>query len=109
MRKRPELPKTLSRTEAEKLVRGVLEDSSNIVWRNHVYQRMQERYVTDMQVLQVLKSGTCVNEPEWTNERNWKVTLEADTAGDLIRVGAVLDVDRMGFLIIVITVIVCKE
>jgi hypothetical protein len=46
-----------------------------------------------------------VGNPQWTEDRNWKVTLEADTAGDVVRVAAALDVDKMGFLVIVITVI----
>ena len=32
--------------------------------------------------------------------------MEADTAGDRVRVGAAVDVDKMGFMVLVITVVV---
>lgn len=106
MRARPALPTTLTRAEALVRVHEVLTDSAHIVWKDHVYDRMEERGVTDMQVLQVLGRGLLTVDPQWTADRNWKFTMEADTAGEIIRVVVALDVDAMGFLIIIITVIV---
>lgn len=105
LRQRPRLPDTLSREGAEKYVRDVLEDSAHIVWSNHAYVRMRERDISDSQVLQVLKRGLVIANPQWSEERNWKFTMEADTAGEIVRVVLALDVDKMGLLILVITVI----
>jgi hypothetical protein len=102
----PTLPRKLSRDEAAELVRKILEESANVRWMNHVLQRMQERHVTDMQVLQVLKRGEVIADPVFGKERNWEVTMEADTAGERVRVGARIDVDKMGYMVLVITVMV---
>jgi len=106
MRDRPALPKTLNREEAAARVREVLADSAHIVWKSHVYDRMEERGVTDMQVLQVLERGLVTADPQWTADRNWKFTMEADTAGEIVRVAVAIDVDSMGFFVIIITVMV---
>lgn len=103
---RPKLPDSLDREEAAELVRQVVEDSAHIVWKEHAYVQMERRRVTDMQVLQVLGRGEVVSDPEWTEERNWKFSMEADTAGEVVRVVVALDVDKMGHFIVVITVIV---
>lgn len=103
---RPTLPDTLTRAEAAALVRKVLEDSAKLHWKEHVFERMAERDVSDMQVLQVLQRGEVTRDPVFGVERNWELTMEAITAGVRVRVGAALDVDRMGFLVVVITVVV---
>lgn len=103
---RPVLPKSLTRAEAAALIQQVLQDSANLRWKDHVFTRMRERDVTDMQVLQVLRRGEVTRDPKFGEERNWEVTMEAVTAGDLVRVGAAIDVDSMGLLIVVITVVV---
>ncbi|HKT30695.1 DUF4258 domain-containing protein [Dyella sp.] len=102
----PVLPRTLSRDEAKALVREVLEDSARLIWTGHVQERMDERHVTDMQVLQVLRRGQVTQDPVFGDDRNWEIRMEADTAGDRVRVGAAVDVDKMGFMVLVITVVV---
>lgn len=71
-----------------------------------MYNRMEERDITDMQVLQVLSRGEVTTDPKWTEERNWKFSMEADTAGQIVRVVLALDVDKMGHFIVIVTVIV---
>lgn len=103
---RPALPESLSRDQARDLIGQVLQDSANLIWKEHVYERMEQRGVTDMQVLQVLRRGAVTADPVFGRERNWEVRMEADTGGERIRVGAAIDVNGMGFLVVVITVVV---
>lgn len=103
---RPELPRTLTRQEAGDLVRDVIADSGNIVWTSHARQRMEQRDVTDLQVLRVLKRGTVVADPVFGNDRNWEVTFEDISAGETIRVAVAIDVDRMGHVLVIVTVMV---
>ena len=101
----PELPKQLSREDAAKLVAEVLADSANVQWSDHVLERMYERDITDMQVLQVMRRGTVVTDPKFGSYRNWEVSMEAHTAGDHVRVGLAIDANKLGFYVVVITTI----
>ncbi|MGN6480281.1 DUF4258 domain-containing protein [Luteibacter sp.] len=103
---RPQLPKTLTRDEAAALVLGILDDGGKIIWSEHAEQRMDERDVTVRQVIQVLRRGNVTAAPVFTVDRDWKITMEAITAGDNLRVVVAVDVDRMGFMMLVVTVVV---
>ncbi|WP_426664090.1 DUF4258 domain-containing protein [Rhodanobacter aciditrophus] len=102
---RPSLPEAVSREDAATLVREVIEDSARIIWTQHALDRMWDRGISDRQVLQVLRRGEVITDPSLSDDRNWKFTMEADTAGDIVRVVLALDTDRMGNFVVVITVI----
>lgn len=58
----------LSTAQLSKHIRARAKDSANVVFTVHVKQRMLERAVTHMEVLQCLRSGTMRRAPE-ANER----------------------------------------
>lgn len=83
-----------------------LRDSLNrITYTNHAKERMEERKVTALQVMECLKSGV-IEEPAHEDIKgNWKATLVYLVSGDRIKVCAAIVEKRKGDIVIVVTVI----
>jgi len=98
------LPRTLTPDELVVLIRELLDQGGRIVVREHAYVRMEQRDISMRQVRHVLLRGEVIRGPTWSTYQNWTFTMQADTAGQLVTVGAALDIDLMGQTVIVITV-----
>jgi Domain of unknown function (DUF4258) len=61
----------LSAAKAQQRVRELATDTSNLVWTDHIVQRMSERGIDSDAVLRILRTGDVEDEPQ-----------EAEKAGD---------------------------
>lgn len=86
-------------------VRELVAEGGRVSFREHAYERMEERDISTAQVLEVLRRGEAVEEPVYSkNDQNWECLLVADTAGEEIRVKAAIEIERlMGQVVVVIT------
>lgn len=98
------LPRTLTVEELVALVHDLVGQGGRLVATQHAYDRMEERDISMRQVRHVLLRGDVTRGPVWTDRQNWSFTMQADTAGQLVNVGAAIDMDLMGRAVIVITV-----
>jgi len=98
------LPLKLNDANMLKLVREAAQDTSRVFFERHAKQRMRERRITPKLVLNCLRQGV-IDESAHLNIRgDWKCTLRHVTAGEEIRVVAVLERDEQGNWIAVVTV-----
>ncbi len=95
----------LSNNEAETLIKGISQDSSKVVLTTHVRERMCERGVTLKQILQCLSRFRIVEEPHRTPKGNWKLTIEAQSMDDWLKIVLCLDNASDGNYIVIVTVI----
>ncbi len=49
-------------------IRGYAADSENVAFSNHALERMEERDITDVEVIRVLQQGSIAGSP-WVEER----------------------------------------
>lgn len=100
------LPRQLSREKCREWVKELYEQGGRITYRDHAFEKMEGRDITDAQVRQVLKRGDIIDGPTWsTKYDNWEFLMKADTAGDEVRVKAAIEIEQlMGEVIAVITV-----
>lgn len=64
---------------------------------------MRKRRITRVQVLRCLANGKITEGPARGIKGNWKVSVEALSAGDVLRVVAALDQDDRGNYVIIVT------
>lgn len=57
---------------AQKRIREAATESGNIIFGNHALERMEQRGIYDVQVLEILRTGMIVDNPEQTEFREWK-------------------------------------
>ncbi len=94
----------LSRPQALQLIREIAQDSDRVKFVSHAKARMNERGITDMQVLRCLRRGRIIEGPSRSTKGNWEMRMEALSAGDVVTAAIALDHDEDGNMIIVITV-----
>jgi hypothetical protein len=80
-------------------------DDSRVKPVSHAFQRMEERDITFLQVLRVLRRGQLVEGPSLTSGRMWRMKYRGYDAGQDISVVVDLEQDNMGELIVVVTVV----
>lgn len=78
-------------------------DAARVVVLPHANRQMRKRKISPMQMYDVLIKGYVVEHAHRDIKGNWKCTLEARTAGDIVKVSAAL-ADSEGESVIVITV-----
>jgi hypothetical protein len=99
------LPRQLDEKSLKELIKELLAQGGRVNALQHAYDRMEEREISMRQVLHVLGRGGLVDGPTWCSDHaNWKFSMRADTAGQLVQVVAAIDVDLMGQSIRVLTV-----
>lgn len=101
------LPRKLTAEECRNWVRELVAEGGRVTFRPHAFQRMEERDISNAQVMQVLQRGEVTEGPEYsTTYQNWKFRMEANTAGEHVSVVAAIEIQTlMGQSIAVITVI----
>lgn len=102
------LPRTLTREQCLDYVREIVAEGGRITFRNHAFERMEERDISNAQVMQVLRRGDIIDGPTWsTRYSNWEFMMQADAAGEVVNVKAALEVEQlMGRVVAVITAFV---
>ena len=96
----------LSSAKAKKLIAEIIKDSNKILFSPHASKRMKQRKITATQVLCCLKHGHIVEAPyRDIKTADWRLTLETVSAGDIIKVAIAFHKNKMGEVIVVVTVI----
>lgn len=54
----------ITRMRAQELIREYARETGKIIWTDHALERSQERDITDMDALKVLREGEVEGEPE---------------------------------------------
>lgn len=98
------IPLPMNDANMLRLIRDLAQDTQNVFLLPHAKQRMKQRRITLTQIYACLRAGS-IYEPAHTDIRgDWKCTLQHLSAGDDIRVAAVIKCDDQGNWIAVITV-----
>jgi hypothetical protein len=58
---------------AEKMIRDLSQDSANIIWSGHSVERSEERDITYLDALEILRKGMVMSDPlKGKHEGEWK-------------------------------------
>ncbi|MCZ7885841.1 DUF4258 domain-containing protein [Agrobacterium salinitolerans] len=66
---------------AEERIHAVARDSANVIFGDHALQRMDERGIPDVQVLDILRTGYVLKDPEKTEYDEWKCKVVKEIRG----------------------------
>ncbi|MCJ9721136.1 DUF4258 domain-containing protein [Agrobacterium sp. SHOUNA12C] len=66
---------------AETRIHMAAADSANVIFGNHVLERMDERGIPDVQVLDILRTGYVNATPERTENDEWKCKIVKEIRG----------------------------
>ena len=66
---------------AEGRIRKAALASENIIWGKHALDRMEERGITDVQVLEILRNGMVVDLPDKTDLDEWQCKIVKELRG----------------------------
>jgi hypothetical protein len=97
------LPTTLTADDAKSLIAQIVAQGGRVAFKQHAYDRMEERHITEPQVYSVLKTGCVVGKPEWSSYQNWKVTMKGVAIGEPVTVEAAIEEDAFGQSVLVVT------
>jgi uncharacterized protein DUF4258 len=61
----------LTAAVAEKRIKQAAQVTANIIWSNHARQRMEERDISDVDVLRILRTGHVDDPPVRTERDEW--------------------------------------
>lgn len=92
-------PHNLPVERAQRIIRTLAADSSNIVMIHHARQRSGQRRISPRQIQMCCLKGTIAEGPFLNAHGNWQVTLFRHAAGE--RVNCVVAIDWPSRLIIV--------
>ncbi len=100
------IPLQLNDAAALRIIRAVAKESERVFFSEHAVQRMKQRHITRVQVLECLRRGT-ISEPTHQDVHgNWKCNVSWAHAGDQITVAVGIKKDeKTGEFLIVITVL----
>jgi hypothetical protein len=92
-----------SNNDVLRVMREILSaNDGSIIWTFHSLERMQDRGISNTQVLHCLEKGTLAEPPAFNNAKgNWKFTMQHVTAGKEVGVAVALNLEDR---IIIITV-----
>ena len=90
-----------SRQEALARVRDGARNTGNILWTDHVRERMEERDVTGRQALRTIREGNIDGKIVPDGEDEWKLTLKKRDAGRTVHVVVALS-DREELTVITV-------
>jgi hypothetical protein len=94
----------LTPVRARKLIKGIAEDSSRVIFTLHAEKRMCQRKITRTQVLRCLTHGRIVEGPAPSIKGNQELKMEVMSAGEIVTVVAALERDNSGNYAVIITV-----
>lgn len=66
---------------AERMIREAAKDTDRIIWGVHALERMDERGISDVQVLEILRTGMVFDAPEKTENGEWKCKIVKQLRG----------------------------
>jgi hypothetical protein len=66
---------------AEQRIHSIAKDSANIIFSDHATDRMEERGIPDVQVLDILRTGFVPENPERTEHGDWKCKIVKEIRG----------------------------
>lgn len=95
------VPMPMNDATALKLLREIAKDSASVVFVKHARDRMRERKVTPVQVLECLRSGFASEPVALDLYGNWKLTVTHRVAGVELNVGVAIEVPKRAIVITV--------
>ena len=99
------IPFKLSAPQVLRLIREVAQDSFRVIVTDHARQRMRQRKINLVQVINCLLKGQIDEGPSLDTHGNWVCSVRWRHAGDFIKVAVALKHDlKTGKKLIVITV-----
>jgi len=93
-------PKTLNTKQAERLIESIAKNSDDVIFSHHALERMDERSISQQDVLRVLQSGMCGEAPHRDKKGNWKCKMIRHHKGNR-DIGVVTVILRQGNLFII--------
>jgi Domain of unknown function (DUF4258) len=66
---------------AEKRIHETASITERIIWGEHALKRMDERGITDVQVLEILRTGMVVDQPAKTERDEWQCKIIKELRG----------------------------
>lgn len=66
---------------AEQRIHTAAKRSENVIFSDHALERMDERGIPDVQVLDILRTGHVVDNPERTEHEEWKCKIVKEIRG----------------------------
>lgn len=67
--------------EAETIIRERSQNSVQVVFTDHTWERVPEREIPRVTVFEILRTGSCFDQPERNEKGNWQVILSKRVAG----------------------------
>lgn len=93
----------LRQNELVRLVKETAADSANVFFSQHVQQRLVERDISTIEVIECLRHGNIVEGPAQSPRGSWTFKVSRFCSGQSISVAGALEIDEDGNQIIVIT------
>jgi len=87
-----------------KKLRAIAKDSHRVVLTKHAKLRMQQRRISQRQIMECLGKGRICEPAHLTIQGDWKATLEHRYAGEWVRVAVAIEQQEDGDLAVVVTV-----
>ncbi|WP_170866036.1 DUF4258 domain-containing protein [Rhizobium sp. NFR03] len=66
---------------AEERIHAAAKQSGNVIFGDHALDRMEERGIPDVQVLDILRTGYVASNPERTEHDEWKCKVSKEIRG----------------------------
>ncbi len=67
--------------EAETVIRRRAEDTGQVIFTYHTWERVPEREITRADTFDILRTGYCLNQPKRNERGNWQVIVSKRLAG----------------------------
>ena len=95
------IPLRMNDANALRLLREIAVDSAKVIFTAHARQRMRQRKVTPVQVIECLMRGTIAEHVALDAYGNWKLTVSQRVAGKDLDVAVAIDLPRRAIIITV--------
>ena len=98
-------PRRWTRRRIELEIHELSNDTNNLHWSEHAFERMLERDVSTRQVLSVIRQGKVRRGPDQDQFGDWRVTVrKRSAAGQTVEVALALREGGHGSALTVVTV-----
>jgi uncharacterized protein DUF4258 len=85
-------------------MRNIAQTTEAVAFSGHVKGRMKKRKITDLQVIECIRTGEVVGPPKWRGDKGaWTVEVRECVAGDQVKVVVALDPFSDDYITVVTT------
>ena len=94
--RRPVKWKQLRPDEAERIVRERAQDSAQVIFGDHAFERIDERSITQLDAYRILRTGYLEGSPVQNLEGDWEVNVVKRMPGSSREAGVAVIIIREG-------------